>query len=244
MYLTLPLSAPMQGAEDDPPPVEIVYYTDPLCCWSWAMEPQWRRLLRECDGQVRRRYRMGGMIANWGSFADPVNSIHRPGHVGAYWYFVRQTTDVVLDERLWVEDPPESSYPACLAFKAAERQGHAVADRFLRQLRQAAMTERRNIARREVLLALARESSEPGDGKPTLDLPQFVADLDAPATLEAFREDLRETRYRGIGRFPTFTMHGPGGRGVMLVGYRPYDTLHEALARVRQHLPHGEEAET
>src|SRR5690242_21305745 len=27
--------------------LEVIYYTDPLCCWSWAFEPQWRRFLYE-----------------------------------------------------------------------------------------------------------------------------------------------------------------------------------------------------
>ena len=57
-----------------------------------------------------------------------------------------------IDDRIWVEDPPTSSYPACIAIKAAELQSAEAADLYLGWLRHAVMTQRRNIARREVLL--------------------------------------------------------------------------------------------
>ena len=43
-------------------PLTAVYYTDPLCCWSWAFEPHWRRLRDEFGGALDCRYRMAGMI--------------------------------------------------------------------------------------------------------------------------------------------------------------------------------------
>src|SRR3546814_17149873 len=47
------------------PGAEIVYFTDPLCSWSWALEPQWRRLLFTFGDRLYWRYRMGGMIPDW-----------------------------------------------------------------------------------------------------------------------------------------------------------------------------------
>jgi len=63
--------------------VEIVYYTDPLCCWSWAFEPQWRRLQYKLRDKLSVRYCMGGLIADWKNFNDEVNSINRPAQMGA-----------------------------------------------------------------------------------------------------------------------------------------------------------------
>ena len=36
--------AASQFPEAESVSLSIEYYTDPLCCWSWAFEPQWRRL--------------------------------------------------------------------------------------------------------------------------------------------------------------------------------------------------------
>jgi hypothetical protein len=66
--------------------VEITYYTDPLCCWSWAFEPQWRRLRYEYSGKIKWRYRMGGLLPDWSSFSDPMNDVSRPIQMGPFWY--------------------------------------------------------------------------------------------------------------------------------------------------------------
>ncbi|HEU4753359.1 MAG TPA: DsbA family protein [Armatimonadota bacterium] len=209
--------------------IEIAYFTDPLCSWSWALEPHWHRLREEWGERLAWRYHMGGMLPDWFSYRDPLNSVGQPAHMGPQWFYVRSVTGVPLDERIWLEDPPTSSYPACIAVKAAERQGQLAGDACLRRLREAVMLERRNIARREVLLELAEEL------RGALDPERFLLDLDAEETLEAFRSDLRETRYREIGRFPTLIVRRPGGRAALLVGYRPYEALAEAL----EHLAHS-----
>jgi putative protein-disulfide isomerase len=214
--------------------VELVYYTDPLCCWCWAFEPHWRRLRAEVGGALDWRYRMAGMIADWESYSDPLNSVNRPLQMGPIWREAQHLSGVPLDDRIWVVDPPASSYPACLAVKAAELQSAAAADLYLRRLREAVMTERRNIARREVLLELAGEVAA---GAPEeLDPARLRDDLAGAAAREALREDIKEARYRGIGRFPTLTLRDPTGVGVVLVGYRPYEALRAALAQVAPEL--------
>lgn len=130
-----------------------------------------------------------------------------------------------LKDRLWQADPPASSYPACIAVKAAERQGQIAAEGYLRQLREAAMIGCRNIARQDLLLTVAQETARDG----LLDLQRFSNDLAASETIESFRQDLRDAAYYGIGRFPTLILKRNDGRGIVLVGYRPYDALQAAL---------------
>jgi predicted DsbA family dithiol-disulfide isomerase len=229
--------APTDDAADPAPgpAVDVTYYTDPLCPWSWALESQWRRITSECGGRLARRSVMGGMIADWRTYHDPVNTVHSPSQMAAHWYLVRRTTSVPLDERIWHEDPPASSFPACLAVKAAERQGAEAGEAYLHRLREAAMTGRRNIARGEVLLAIADELA--GDPPPGLafDVPTFRDDLVAPEVAQAFHQDLQEIRYRDIRRFPTLVLRAGDGPGIALVGYRPYEIIRDAL----EHLLRG-----
>lgn len=207
--------------------VHVIYYTDPLCSWSWAFEPQWRRLRQESEGQISWRYCMGGMIADWQQYSDPLNDISRPIQMGPQWAEVRAISGMPLEDRLWFEDPPASSYGACLAVKAAERQGAAAGERYLRLLREAAMLQRRNIARREVRLAVACELKAL---LPGFDPDQFAVDLDSPETADAFRADIKEARYHDISRFPTLVVQPAGGQAAILTGYRPYAALQSALA--------------
>jgi putative protein-disulfide isomerase len=207
--------------------LHIAYYTDPLCSWSWAFEPQWRRLRQECGDQLTWRYHMAGMISNWQQYSDPINDISRPIQMGPQWYQVQAVSGMPLEDRLWFEDPPSSSYPGCVAVKAAEAQGAEAGERYLRLLREAAMLQGRNIARRQVRVEIAAELQAL---LPSFDAERFAADLDNPVVLEAFRDDIKDARYRNIIRFPTLILRLDSGRGTILVGYRPYHALQTALA--------------
>lgn len=209
--------------------VFVEYYTDPLCSWCWAFEAQWRRLRYECAGRLSWRYRMGGLIPNWRSYDDPFNDIRNPAQMGPQWFQVQNISGMPLDEHIWQSDPPASSYPACLAVKAAERQGKGSAELYLRRLREAVMLERRNIARQDILLELAEEVVLSSNKESRFDMERFRADLAAPECAEAFRQDLRDAAYYSIGRFPTLILQRAAGQGIVLVGYRPYDVLCAAL---------------
>ena len=220
--------------------VEVTYYTDPLCCWSWAFEPQWRRLRYEYGGRLGWHYRMGGLLPGWDRYSDPLNDVSRPAHMGPLWLQAHHISGQPIDARIWVEDPPASSFPSCLAVKAAGFQSDAAAEHYLRRLREAVMLERRNIARPGVLHEIAHELAEADPHG--FDAVRFAEDLSGKAARDAFREDLRDVQYRGIGRFPTLTLRGQAGGGVMIVGYRPYDALRDALGQVAPGLSPSREA--
>ena len=137
--------------------VDITFYTDPLCCWSWALEPQWRELRYEFEGNIRWRYCMGGMLPSWKNFHDEVNSVSRPVQMGPVWMHASQISGMPMDTRIWMEDAPASSYPACIAFKGAELQVAAVAELYLRLVREAIMLDGKNIAKQNVLIDIAEQ---------------------------------------------------------------------------------------
>lgn len=217
--------------DDDTATVEVDLFTDPLCSWSWAFEAPSRRLRLEFGPSLRWRIRLGGMIPDWATYADPVNSVSAASQMGPHWLHVEASSGMPVDARLWHEDPPESSLPACLAVKAAALQGPRAEEAMLRRLREAAMLERRNVGRAGVLEELAGELGG------ILDAQAWVEDFHGPTAADALREDLRETRYRGFGRFPTVVLRRAGARrGLLLVGYRPYEALRDALAHVAPEL--------
>lgn len=210
--------------------VFITYYTDPLCVWSWGFEPVWRRLRYEYEGRVRWRYRMGGMIPSWREYQDPLNEVDRPLHLGPLSRQVTEISGMPIDDRVWVEHPPSSSYPACLAVKAAERQSSDAGERYLRRVREALMLHGRNVAERDVLLGVAEEVE--AEQMATFSVERFERDLGSDDALEALRGDLRAAREAGVGRFPTLTLESAGTTPRIIVGYRPYEVLLLAVASV------------
>ncbi len=46
--------------------VEVRYYTDPACSWSWGTEPKLRRLIWEFGAELRFTWVMGGLARQYG----------------------------------------------------------------------------------------------------------------------------------------------------------------------------------
>ncbi len=206
--------------------VEVVYYTDPLCCWSWALEPQLKELKARKGEALDWRYCMGGLIPDWNSYHDPVNSISRPTQMGPLWMEVKYKFGVTLNDRIWFTDPPASSYPACIAVKTAGLQSAAAAEEYLSLLRKASMEDARNIARKAILFEEAEKITVPFDQE------LFRKDLEADKGVALFRRDLEEIRVLGVQRFPTILMQKQGKPGIIMTGFRPVEVLEEALEKL------------
>jgi putative protein-disulfide isomerase len=217
---------------DRQPVLEITCFTDPLCCWSWGYEPQLRRLRYGFAGRIAWRLRMGGMIGDWASFDDPINDVHRPVQMGPLWLQAAGVTGMPFEPALWVNDPPGSSWPACLAVCAAGLQSPAAADLFLRTVRTSVMTRQKNVSRDDVLHEIAAEVE--GRRPDLFSADRFGADLTSRAARTALHEDVRATRYHRIGRFPCLRLARPGADARWLVGWRPWEAL---VGAVRDYAP-------
>lgn len=209
--------------------VRIEYYTDPLCCWSWAFDPVVRQLRQRFGSWLEWSTVLGGMIETWATFRDPMNDVGAPPQLAPLWHMAGRATGVSIDPAIWHEDPPASSYPASVAVKAAGLQGLHAAEAYLSLVRQAVMTQRLNIARRDVLVALGADLA--AAKARAFDVARFESDVGGPEAIEAFRTDLQRARFLKIGRFPTLIVHGPAGSRIA-VGYRPADVMERILAAV------------
>jgi predicted DsbA family dithiol-disulfide isomerase len=210
--------------------VEIIFYTDPLCCWSWGFEPQWRRLQYEFQNQLVFKYVMTGLLPGWKNFNDPVYSVSRPQQMGPVWLEASEKSGMPMQSKIWVQDPPASSYPACIAVKAVELQSQAASIKYLRLLREAIMLEGKNIAKQEILIEIAEKLSNKYPA--LINVHQFADDLTNDKGLEAFRSDWQESLNRNINRTPTLIMRSENKPAIMLTGFRPYAILLEAIKQI------------
>ena len=209
--------------------VEIVFYTDPLCCWSWAFEPQWRKLRYEFEGSISWRYCMGGLIPSWTNYNDVSNNVTRPIQMGPIWMEASHNSGMPINNRLWVEDPPASSYPACIAFTCANAQSFDAGEKYLRMLREAVMMHGKNISKEIVLTDIAQELAL---NLPRFNTELFKKDLTNGIGLEAFRKDLSEIQTRNVTRFPSLILRKANQPSLIITGYRPYEVLLDALSKI------------
>jgi predicted DsbA family dithiol-disulfide isomerase len=180
--------------------VHVTYYTDPACPWSWAAEPSLRRIEGEFGDGVAITYVMGGLAAR---FSRPVETARHVLDASA-------ASGMPVDARLWLQDAPRSSHPACLAVVAAGEQGLAGAA--LRRLREGLMLERGRLDTPDALVEALRTVAG-------MDVARLRSDLASSATLERFGADLERVRsaapehHNSAGRvpFPSFEVEGVGG---------------------------------
>jgi putative protein-disulfide isomerase len=134
-----------------------------------------------------------------------------------------------MEFNLWMKDPPASSYPACIAVKCAQLQSRHYGEQYLRMLRETVMLNGINIARQDVLVQSAGELAKESPG---FNLKTFKQHLFGNEGIEAFKQDMQETKNYGISRFPTLILRYQKQHPVLITGYRPYASLTYALRKL------------
>ncbi len=222
-------------------PVDVHYYTDPACPYSWGAEPQLRRLMWEFGDGLRFSWVMGGLARAFGpDYRDTESGVGSgPGPTAdlmAQWLGAAADSGMPVDARLWSGNPIASTYPACQAVKAAAEQGAEAAYRYLRGLREGLMTVRKKLDHTEALVGEA--------GPVGLDVERFRIDLASNAIIEAFAADLDDVRdppaaAREAGKvsetegrerisFPSAVFRGEDGAEHGVWGANPYERYREA----------------
>jgi putative protein-disulfide isomerase len=158
--------------------VQVRFYTDPVCPWSWAAEPALRRLMWEFEDELEFVWVMGGLARSYEK-ADMLEVV-------STWLEDAAAGGMPCDPRIWIADPLDSTYPACRAAKAAAEQGSDAAYRYLRVVREGIMCERRKLDHPAELIDAAERAG--------IDRQRFEAQLESDASEEAFRADLEEVR--------------------------------------------------
>jgi predicted DsbA family dithiol-disulfide isomerase len=214
--------------------VQLRFYTDPACPWSWNAEPALRRVMWEFEDEVEFVWVMGGLARSY-AHADLFEIV-------SIWLEDSDAGGMPCDPRIWKKNPLESTYPACRAAKAATEQGPDAAYRYLRTLREGIMYELRKLDDDDSLIEAAERAG--------LDRERFATDLRSPASEEAFETDLVEVRdppqearevdaihrdAKGRERisFPSALFIGDGGRrGVWGGDAADVDKLRDAALKV------------
>lgn len=202
--------------------INITYYTDPLCCWSWIFEREWQQLLTAFKDDISYHYCMGGLLPSWNNYHDAINNVSKPLQMGPLWMHAAEISGLKIRHDIWAKDPPASSYPACIAVKCAQLQSEQAGEKYLFLLREACMMEGKNIAEAAVLFELADKLADCENFK--FDTKIFQQHLFGDEGREAFKKDLQEVKYRGINRFPSLLITN-ANRAKLITGYQTFDAL-------------------
>jgi len=181
---------------------EIVLFDDPLDPRGWVLEPV-RRRVAFAFPDVEWTVRAVGMVESWDAYDGAEVEGGRAGMAAACARLAEQY-GMPIDEFLWFDDPPTSSWPACRAIAAAGLQdetadavdGPVAARRLLRATREATFARRRSMSDERALETLVA-------GVPGLDgdaVAAALADGRADAAFEAAREAAAALDAPGVTR--------------------------------------------
>ena len=177
----------LKGAKTDPntsePVIEIVHFADPFCWWSWGLEPVLQHLKEVYGDQIKVMYRMGGMadkISEWRKAYDVVDDKSLKSWISDSI----SITAVPVDLDFVLKSKAKSSWPACVAVKAAELQNKELVGKFFRRLMEAIQLKAKNVSDAEVYLSVAKEIG--------LDPTQMSKDINSGRAGKLFEKDREE----------------------------------------------------
>lgn len=198
-------------------PIKIIYYTDPICSSCWGIEPQLRKLKIEYGDYLEIDYRMGGLLPDWNYNSG---GISKPSDVAHHWDEASIYYEMPIDGNVWLEDPLDSSYPSCIAVKAAQIQSQEKALKFMRILREKLYLEKKNIAKWDNIAEAAKIAD--------LDIEKLKKDYDGDAE-KLFKEDLNLAKVLGVRGFPTLFFADENNNKLTVYGSKPYSFYENAL---------------
>ncbi len=131
---------------------------------------------------------------------------------------------MVIDGRVWLDEPIDSSFPSSQAFQIVRRDYPEQAQAFLRKLRETVMVWNQDISKREVLAGILEEMG--------LGHEKILNDADSFEGRSLLNSDLGLARALTATGFPTLVLVNEQNQGVKVVGAQPYEALESALKQI------------
>lgn len=201
--------------------IQMIYVTDPLCCYCWEAEPYLRKFTALYGQHMDMHTLMGGLLESWHGFADEANGIRQPSDVGGHWREAAGKYGMPIDGTVWDKDPIHSSYPSSILFKLVQQISETSSRRFLRSVREEVMVHNRNIAKDDVLSNVLDRNDRNGK--------KMVEDMKTPEARALLDQDLALARKLGADTFPTVLLFKEGEEGIRIAGLKDFETYEEAL---------------
>lgn len=201
--------------------MEMILCADPLCCWTYTFKKQWQEIKLQFPHAFTRLY-MGGLIPGWKNFHDETNAVSRPVQMGPVWMHAGTLAGKAIAHQIWMKDPPASSYPACLAVKAAGLQDESFAETLFDLLQETCLGKGFNIAKPEVIDKCVSNLAEQ---YPSFNKEKYLSDLETDAAKSAFRKDLDFMKLHHINRFPSIVVKDENKRTILIAGSRAAEEI-------------------
>lgn len=200
---------------------QILYFTDPICSYSWQAEPVLRKLALLYKDSVDFHIFMGGLLKNWDDFAKEEKGPEVLEEMADHWKQAYEELGMPVDGTIMNSDPVQSSYPAGTVYSLVKEISETSAKRVLRMMREELMVFNRNISREDVLTDILDRSNRNGE--------KIVASLSSDHAKELFQEELALAKELGADVFPTIILINTQGEALRIKGVHPFEDYEKAM---------------
>ncbi|WP_332633512.1 DsbA family protein [Halalkalibacter flavus] len=204
--------------------IDLYYVTDPICSHCWALEPVLLRFVQQYGQYFNFHTVMGGLLERWDGFGDTANGISKPADVAGHWREVGEHSRMPIDGTLWYDNPIHSSYPPSRVFKVIQEQNKALANVYLRRVREAVFAFNQNIADHSILREIVNNLGLDGDA--------IVRQAELPSGQQLLIQDFNLVASLGVRGFPTIIIVNKDSKGVKIVGAHALENYVVGLKQV------------
>ena len=212
--------------------LKIAHFTDPLCFWCYAMEPEMRKIRVLLDDQLEYRIVMGVLSSDVHEIiGDDEDSelryeIYR-AMLANHFRDVAPRVGMPLSLDNMLAHGPEDlvSLPLSLAYCAMRMIDEDIAEAYLRRMRECVFAEGRSLATVDEQVALASEFP--------IDPEQFRRNLEGEEVADVLQQGVDECKMYGIAAFPTLIFQW-GEKRMAAQGYLTYEEMKRAIAQATE----------
>lgn len=196
---------------------KLYYIHDPMCSWCWGYRPVWDVLQQKLPTSVIIEYVVGGLAPD----SDTPMPIAQQQMIAKHWHTIAGKLGTQFNYDFWTKNVPRrSTYNACRAAIAAEKQGRqkSMIDAIQRGYYLRAM----NPSDLEVLISLAEELSQ--QQGTDFDKDKFTIDINSADIEKELVRQITLARQLTHQGFPSLVLEVNGIYQAISIDYHDYQS--------------------
>ena len=197
----------------------LYYIYDPMCSWCYAFEKPLKLLRSQLPASIQFKAILGGLAAD--------TSIPMPAEtqtmVQQAWQQIENTIPYIrFNFDFWTQNTPyRSTYPACRAILAADKQSFTTPDTFRHAIQHAYYQQAKNPSLIEVLIQCAEQLP--------LDIDQFKHDLLSQTVEDTLTEHRQFAQQLGVSSYPSLRLVCQSDIHIIPHNYREIESTLEQI---------------
>lgn len=174
----------------------LYYIYDPMCSWCYAFEQSLSSLQNQLPAELNFKAILGGLAAD----SNTPMPIETQAMIQGAWRQIEKTVPTVrFNFDFWANNTPyRSTYPACRAVLAAEKQSTESAQAMRKMIQKTYYQEARNPSLDTILITCADQIA--------LNTDQFTLDLHSPEIDNKLNEHIQFSRLLGVSSYPSLRL--------------------------------------